>query len=232
MLAGRVRVNGQVIRTLGTRVDPRRDRVEVDGRPVRVGPDRWILLNKPAGTLTTRRDPGRRPTVYGHLAPADRALAYVGRLDQDTEGLLLFTNDGDTAHALQHPSGGIEREYLAEVVGVPDAAAVRRLEGGVLLEDGPARAVEAGVTALGPRSARVRLVLVEGRKREVRRMLEAVGHRVLRLQRVRFGPIRIGGLAPGEWRVLTEAEVEALQAAVAGDAATRDGSREGDARWS
>lgn len=211
MSEGRVRVNGVVVKTLGTRVDPARDQVEVDGRPVTVGRERWIMLNKPRGTVTTRRDPGGRPTVYSLLRREDRDLAYVGRLDLDTEGLLLLTNDGDTAHRLLHPSGETEREYLADVVGVPDQSALRALERGVLLDDGMARVRRVQVTGHGPGTARLRLVLVEGKKREVRRLLEAVGHRVLALMRVRFGPVRVGGLASGRWRELTRREVKSLK---------------------
>ncbi len=213
MAEGRVRVNGAVVRTLGARVDPARDVVEVDGRPVKIGRERWIMLNKPPGTLTTRHDPGGRPTVYSLLPREDRELVYVGRLDFETQGLLLLTNDGDTANRLLHPSGGTEREYLADVIGVPDNRALQRLERGVMLEDGPARARVAQVTAQRPGSARVRIVLVEGRKREVRRMLEAVGHRVLALMRVRFGPIRMSGVGTGDWRPLTRSEVKALKEA-------------------
>lgn len=221
MAEGRVRVNGEVVKTLGARVDPARDTVEVDGRRVTVGRERWIMLNKPPGTLTTRHDPGGRPTVYSLLPREDRELVYLGRLDQDTQGLLLFTNDGDSVNRLLHPSGETEREYLAEVVGVPDDKALRQLERGVALEDGLAKARVAEVTARMPRSARVRLVLLEGRKREVRRMLEAVGHPVRALMRVRFGPIRLTGLATGDWRELTRSEISSLK----GGRADRKGGR-------
>ena len=216
MADGRVRVNGQVMTTLGIRVDPDRDLVEVDGRAVRVGPQRWIVMNKLAGTLTTRRDPGGAPTVYDTLPAGYRGLVYVGRLDRDTEGLLLLTNDGDTANRLLHPSGAVEREYLADVKGVPDRRTLDRLVRGVTLDDGPARARRAEVTARAGRNARVQLVLVEGRKREVRRLLEAVGHPVTGLLRVRFGPLRLAGLAPGAWRALTRAEIRSLKDAPQG----------------
>jgi pseudouridine synthase len=211
MSEGRVRVNGIVVTELGTRVDPERDRVEVDGEPVRVASPRWIVLNKPAGVLTTRRDPGGRATVYDLLSPEDRDLAYVGRLDRDTEGLLMFTNDGDTANRLLHPSGQVEREYLADVRGRPDQRTLDRLSRGVDLEDGPARVRRAEITAHAPGQTRLRLVLVEGRKREVRRMLEAVGYPVIALRRVRFGPQRLQALQTGSWRELTRAEVDALK---------------------
>ncbi len=208
---GRVSVNGKVVTELGTRVDPRRDRVEVDGKVVRVAAERWLVLNKPAGTLTTRRDPGGRPTVYERLDPEDRQLVYVGRLDRDTEGLLIFTNDGDTANRLLHPSREVEREYLADVVGLPDRRTLARLRRGVDLDDGLARVKRADVTAQGPGQSRVRLVLTEGRKREVRRLLESVGHPVRALRRVRFGRLRLHGLALGSWRELNAAEIRQLK---------------------
>ena len=230
MAEGRVRVNGQVMTTLGVRVDPDRDLVEVDGRTVRMTPEQWIVMNKPAGTLTTRRDPGGAPTVYDVLPSEYRELVYVGRLDRDTEGLLILTNDGDTANRLLHPSGGVEREYLADVKGVPEARTLDRLLRGVTLDDGPARARGAEVTARSGRNARVRLVLVEGRKREVRRLLEAVGHPVTGLMRVRFGPLRLTGLAPGAWRPLTKAEVTSLKRAPGGVPRQGAGKRKPDRR--
>jgi 23S rRNA pseudouridine2605 synthase len=215
MAQGRVRVNGKPAVTLGLRVNPDRDRVEVDGRPVTTSPPRWIILDKPRGVITTRKDPGDRPTVYGLLRPEDRSLRYVGRLDRDTEGLLLFTNDGDTAHGLLHPSSEIPREYQAWIVGIPEPRTLRKMEAGVELEDGPARAeaVEVLATFEG-KGALLRLVLREGRKREVRRLLEAVGHPVRRLKRVRFGPQTLSKVPRGGWRELTEDEVRALRKAV------------------
>ena len=216
MAQGRVRVNGEVAVTPGITVVPGRDRVEVDGREVRLQEFHWIALNKPLGTVTTRKDPRGRPTVYSLLPEKHRGLRYVGRLDLLTEGLLLFSNEGDAVHGLLHPSSEVSREYRARVRGVPDQGVVRRLEGGVELEDGPARAES--VRLLEGRSARrdeavVGLVLREGRKREVRRLLEAVGHPVLHLERVAFGPVRLGQLPRGEWRELAAGEVSALRVA-------------------
>lgn len=213
MVQGRVRVNGEVVTTLGARVDPERDVVEVDGRPVERDPPRWIALHKPAGTLTTRSDPGGRPTVYGLLPPEHRRLRYVGRLDRDTEGLLLFTNHGDVMHGLLHPSSQVEREYEAGVEGSVAPPTLRRLTGGVRLDDGPARAVAAQVLRREDAGDVVGLVLVEGRKREVRRLLEGVGHPVRWLRRVRFGPVELGDLPRGAWRELGDAEVARLRAA-------------------
>jgi 23S rRNA pseudouridine2605 synthase len=143
MLQGRVRVNGRVVTTLGTRVDPVRDRVELDGRRVETGEARWIAFHKPVGVLTSRGDPRGRATVYQRLPAELGVLRYVGRLDRDTEGLLLLSNDGDWIHRVLHPSSRVEREYEAEVVGEPDRAVLTRLTGGVELEDGPARALAA-----------------------------------------------------------------------------------------
>ena len=213
MLRGRVRVNGEPAVTPGVRVDPARDRVEVDGREVRLTVTRWLMLHKPKGVVTTRRDPRGRPTVYSLLPPDSDDLRYVGRLDRNTEGLLLLSNDGDVMHRLLHPSSAVPREYHAMVVGHPSRDTLARLESGVELEDGPARAEEVKVlrSGKGPDRSLVRLVLREGRKREVRRMLEAVGHPVRGLRRVRFGPVQLGGLPRGEWRELTEKEVADLR---------------------
>jgi len=214
ILAGRVRVNGEVVRSLGVRVDPARDRVEVDGVRVEERPVEWILMHKPPGVLTTRRDPHGGRTVYDLLPEELRALPYVGRLDRDTEGLLLLTNDGEASRRLQHPSFSVEREYEVEVARRPGREVLERLRRGVELEDGPARAWRVGVLEEGEGRTTLRLVLREGRKREVRRMMEAVGHRVLRLRRVRFGPVRLGDLRPGGWRRLTEHEIRTLRETV------------------
>jgi 23S rRNA pseudouridine2605 synthase len=225
MAAGRVRVNGEVVRELGTRVDPAVDRVEVDGRPVRSERPRWILFHKPAGSLTTRADARGRPTVYDLLPEEMRRLRYVGRLDLDTEGLLLLTNQGDLANRLLHPSGEVEREYHAGVKGFPAPGTLRRLTAGVALEDGPARAAAARTLRREAEGAVVSLVLLEGRKREARRLLEAVGHPVRWLRRVRFGPQKLGGLARGAWRELKPSEVERLAAAPAGSRTGRAARR-------
>jgi 23S rRNA pseudouridine2605 synthase len=172
----------------------------------------YYLLNKPAGVVTTASDPQGRPTVIG-LVPDTPRVFSVGRLDAETEGLLLLTNDGDLAHRLTHPSFGIEKEYLAEVDGEPSPAAVRRLRRGIELEDGPT--APAKVSLLGPRT--VRITIHEGRNRQVRRMCEAVGHPVRRLVRTRVGPLVDRRLRPGAWRTLTAVEVQRLQA-TSGDA--------------
>lgn len=216
MLSGRVVVNGEVVRELGSRVVPGRDVITVDGERVEVAAERWILLNKPPGVLTTRSDPHGGRTVYDLLPEELHGLSYVGRLDLDAEGLLLLTNDGDTAHGLQHPSREVEREYRVEVAGTVSDETVQALLTGVELDDGLARARRIHAVRPGPVSSELNLVLTEGRKREVRRMLSAVEHPVMRLRRLRYGPVALGDLPRGEWRDLSGGEVAALRRAASG----------------
>ncbi len=203
---GLVTINGTVA-TLGDRVDVDADAVEVDGVGVPVAPGLvTYLLNKPAGVLSTAADTHRRPTVV-ELVPAEPRVFPVGRLDMDTEGLLLLTNDGALAHRLTHPSFGVEKEYLAEVEGNPSRQTLRRLREGVELDDGLTAPAKASLVSPNL----LRLVIHEGRNRQVRRMCEAVGHPVRRLVRVRIGPLAERRLGPGEWRTLSVEEVMALQ---------------------
>lgn len=206
---GRVSVNGRVA-LLGDRVDPSRDVVEVDGRQASIDPGlRYLALHKPAGVTTTLRDAHAETDLAAYL-PQDIRVFPVGRLDRDTEGLLILTNDGGLANRLLHPRHGVEKEYLAEVDGAPTRQQIARLRRGVDLEDGPARAVAVrSVARSGDRGA-VRLIMAEGRKREVRRMLATVGLPVRRLIRLRVGPVKLGRLRPGERRDLTPSEVRAL----------------------
>ncbi len=206
---GLVSVNGATA-VLGARVDVEVDSVEVDGVPLGVRPDLvYYLLNKPAGVVSTAEDTHGRPTVLD-LVPEEPRVYPVGRLDMDTEGLLLLTNDGTLTHRLTHPSFGVEKEYLAEVVGTPGRGALRRLREGVELDDGPT----APATASSPGPNLVRLVIHEGRNRQVRRMCDAVGHPVQRLVRTRIGPLRDSDLGPGHWRNLTLDEVRSLERSV------------------
>jgi 23S rRNA pseudouridine2605 synthase len=210
--AGRVTVNGEVAE-LGRRVDVAADVVAVDGVPVGVRPGLvYYLVNKPAGVITTASDPHGRPTVVG-LVPAEPRVFPVGRLDGDTEGLLLLTNDGELANRVAHPSHGVEKEYLADVGRRVPAAAVARLRNGVELDDGITAPAKVGQ----PEPGVLRITIHEGRNRQVRRMCAAVGFPVQRLVRVRIGPLRDATLRPGAWRELTRAEVRSLAQAVAGE---------------
>jgi 23S rRNA pseudouridine2605 synthase len=212
--AGRVTVNGEVA-ALGRRVDVEHDLIEVDGAPVGVRPGLvYYLLNKPAGVVTTVRDPHGRTTVVD-LVPAEPRVFPVGRLDADTEGLLLLTNDGDLANRVAHPSHGVEKEYLATVEtssGPVTAGEIRSLRTGVELDDG--RTAPAKVSQPAP--GVLRIAIHEGRNRQVRRMCVAIGHPVRRLVRTRIGPLHDRRLRPGEWRPLTPAEVRSLAMAVGG----------------
>lgn len=213
---GRVTVNGTTVEP-GARADPARDHIEVDGARIGTRPGLvYYLLNKPAGVLTTMSDPQGRPTV-ADLVPDEPRVFPIGRLDADTEGLLLLTNDGDLAQQVAHPSHGIEKEYVAEVAGRPSRGALRQLREGIELEDGRTAPAKVSVTE-GPSGVGVvRLTIHEGRNRQVRRMCEAVGHPVRRLVRVRIGSLADRTLAPGSWRELAQAEVRALEReAVAG----------------
>jgi 23S rRNA pseudouridine2605 synthase len=209
MRAGRVAVDGQVVEEMGRRVDLARDRVEVDGSRVVLDQRlRYWMLNKPLGVVSTASDPQGRPTVVD-LVPDDPRVVPVGRLDRETEGLILLTNDGELANLLTHPRYGVEKRYLAEVDLLPGNA-VTRLQQGVELDDGPGRAERARVVAGTGRRRMVEVVMLEGRKREVRRLLEAVGAPVRRLVRTAIGPLRLTGLAPGEYRPLRPEEVRDL----------------------
>ena len=209
---GRVTVNGETAR-LGRRVDVERDEVLVDGEPVGVMPGLvYYLLNKPEGVVTTASDTHGRPTVLG-MVPTEPRVFPVGRLDMETTGLLILTNDGRLTQHLTHPSRGVEKEYLAEVECGPRGVAngaLRALREGVELDDGPTAPAEVGQ----PEPGLLRIVIHEGRNRQVRRMCEAVGHPVLRLTRTRIGPLRDTTLRPGQWRELTIDEVRRLSGSV------------------
>jgi pseudouridine synthase len=207
----RVTVNGSVA-VLGGRADPLKDEVRVDGLLVNLDPNvRYFALHKPAGVVTTMRDPQGRADIRRFLPDDGPRVFPVGRLDRNSEGLLLLTNDGDLANALTHPRFGVEKEYLAEVEGTPTSRHVAQLKRGVELEDGNARAADARVAARAGDRGAMRVVMTEGRKREVRRLLAAIGLPVTRLVRVRIGPIRLGRLAPGQLRELTHEEVLELR---------------------
>lgn len=230
MTAGRVRVNGQVVTELGSKVDPRVDRVTVDGIEYTLAQEpTYLMLNKPAGYVTTMSDPQGRPCV-ADLVPTERypGLFAVGRLDRDTTGLLLFTTNGDAAQQLLHPSHHVRKHYVALVEGTPTEAQLDRLREGIRLRDGMAQPAE--VEVLGPTDELFRAVapeglrgdvsvvgirIREGRKHQVKRMLGAIGHKVLRLHRDAFGPLTLSNVSLGSWRKLTKDEVAAIERIVA-----------------
>ncbi|MCX7801326.1 MAG: rRNA pseudouridine synthase [Fimbriimonadales bacterium] len=215
ILQGRVSVNGRVVTQLGTKVGPD-DRVEVDGQPLARPKRLTLVMNKPEGVLTTLSDPRGRRTVAQLLPRLDTTVKPVGRLDMDTSGVLLFTNDGELAARLTHPRFGVVKEYRAEVLGVPDERDLERLRSGVPLDGrrtAPAEVELAAVRRNGQTSLVV-LRLHEGRNRQVRRMLEAVGHPVAKLRRTKFGPISASRMAPGECRLLGLEEVNRLRSLV------------------
>lgn len=209
--AGRVTVNGVRAR-LGDSADPERDLVLLDGQPLEREPHAYWIVHKPRGVLSTVSDPEGRPTVVGLLPSSELRLFPVGRLDRDTEGLVLMTNDGELTHALLHPSHGVEREYRVTVRGRVTPDTRKRLERGVRLEDGLTAPARVGAVRYDERAdqSRFALTLTEGRKRQIRRALSALGHPVVRLVRVRIGPIALGRLARGRARPLRPAERRAL----------------------
>jgi 23S rRNA pseudouridine2605 synthase len=208
MLTGRVTVNGVTVRELGTKADPARDDIRVDGRRVKpIERLRYVLLNKPRGYVSTRSDPQKRPTVIDLIGDAREYLYPVGRLDYDSDGLILLTNDGDLAARLTHPRYGVSRTYDVRVLGVPDERDVARLRRGILVDG--RRTEPADVNPLGP--GHLVFTIREGRNRQVRKMCEAIGHPVTHLTRVAIGPIRDARLKPGQWRELTAAEVRTLK---------------------
>jgi pseudouridine synthase len=214
ILDGRVAVNGTVTREPGTLAEPTSDLITVDGRPL-PAPEtlHYVLLNKPRGYLATRRDPRGRPVVTD-LVEVPARLYPVGRLDYDVEGVLLLTNDGPLTHRLLHPKYQIARVYEATVRGRVTTGHTPRWARGVTLEDGPACPRDVQILATGTETSRVRLTFTEGRKHEVKRYCEALGHPILKLRRIAFGPIRLGNLPAGRSRSLTATEIRSLRAAV------------------
>lgn len=212
-----MRINGQVVTQLGTRADPRHDVIEVDGRRVHLlATHTYILLHKPAGVVTTRRDPHAKRTVLEILQEVSAPVFPVGRLDADTTGVLLLTDDGELAHRLTHPRYGVPKTYLVEVRGEVEEHVLHQLREGVKLEDGLAAPAEVKKVRYQPhrQTTLLRLTIHEGRKRQVKRMCHAVGHPLVRLHRERFGPLSLRDLPPGAWRHLTPEEVTALKRAV------------------
>ena len=213
MLEGRVTVNGATIRELGTKADPAADDIRVDGRRLKISErHRYLLLNKPKGYVTTRSDPQQRPTVMELLRGIREYVYPVGRLDFDTEGLLLLTNDGELAARLTHPRHEVPRVYEVKVLGVPDERDIERLSRGVTIEGRRTeRALVQLVPARSGSHARLRITISEGRNRQVRKMFEAIGHPVDYLRRIAIGPLKDSRLRVGYWRDLTSDEVAALK---------------------
>jgi len=215
IVQGRVSVNNKIVDELGFKIDEERDVVQVDGRKVQVKPTPvYILLNKPAGYLVTLKDPFRRPVVRS-LLPASLGRVFpVGRLDLESEGLLVLTTDGELAHRLSHPRFGVKKVYLVKVKGEPNKEVLSRLERGIYLEGRKTAPAKAALLAPGQKSSWLRLELQEGRKREVREMCAAVGHPVQELRRVEYAGLVLKGLKPGQWRHLGPPEVRRLKALV------------------
>lgn len=215
ILEGRVSVNGEVITRLGAKADPERDEIRVDGRLISTGVEkRYLALHKPRGYVTTLKDPEGRPVVTDLLRNIRERLYPVGRLDYDSEGLLILTNDGDFAQHLQHPRHEIFKTYLVKVRGKLPAERMRLLREGVALEDGPFVPVEVHPEKMNPKSSWFRIVVSEGRNRVIRRAFDALGHPVQRLIRIAIGNLMLGDLAEGEYRALTKREIEGLTAQV------------------
>ncbi len=210
--AGRVTVNGRTVTELGTRAHPQRDRIAIDGKPLRTAaPPTYILLHKPAGVMTTLVDPGGRATVRDLLVGVRQRVFPVGRLDYHSAGLLLLTNDGELALRLTHPRYGIKKTYHVKVKGRPEGAQLRALASGVRLPDGVTAPAQVRVIEMGDRKAWLAITLAEGKNRQVRRLCEAVGLSVEKLTRVALGPLKLGTLPPGAWRVLSDAELATLK---------------------
>jgi len=208
--AGRVRVNGRVVQTPDHWVDMERDRVTLDGRPVRGAKKIYLLLYKPKGYITTYTDPQGRPTVYDLVRDAGAWVVPVGRLDLDTTGLLIMTNDTDFAERLTNPEYKVPKTYQAKCADRLADEQIARLREGVGLSDGPTRPAQVQRLRDSGKYTHIELAICEGRNRQVRRMVEAIGSKVIKLVRVAIGPVRIGDLQIGKWRHLTEAEVRAL----------------------
>lgn len=212
MTAGRVMVNGRVVRELGSKVVPGHDVVTVDGKEIEWGSEAVVLmLHKPCGILTTMDDPQGRPCVASLVPVAEHPGLYpVGRLDKDTSGLLVFTTDGNLGNALLHPSRHVDKTYRAVVEGMFLDSQAKRLSAGVMLDDGPTQPAIVDIVEASKQYSTVRITIHEGRKRQVRRMCDFVGHPVIELERISFGPLKLGDLEAGAWRMLGEGERQAL----------------------
>jgi len=212
ILSGAVEVNGEQVTAMGTKVDPNVDIITVNGRPIRSEKKIYVMLHKPKGVITSAKDPQGRKVVSDFLPGIKERVYPVGRLDYDTEGLLLLTNDGEFANLLTHPSHHVPKTYYATVKGVPHGSLLEKLQRGIELEDGmtaPA-SVEYQDVKMENNESTIAITIHEGRNRQVRRMFEAIGHKVIRLKRVRFGEVILEGLPRGKFRHLTESEIKKL----------------------
>jgi 23S rRNA pseudouridine2605 synthase len=213
ILAGRVDVDRRVVTELGTRVDPERARIRVDGTPLARTKRVYFAVNKPQGVVSTNRDPSGRPRVVDLVPTPDQRLFAVGRLDLHSEGLILVTNDGELANRLTHPRYGVEKRYRVVVAGHPAPEQIAQLRRGVFLSEGPARVAGVFIKSRHKQSTVLEMTLTEGRNREIRRLFARIGHKVLRLARIAVGPVRLGNLPVGEFRRLSRQEVHALRKA-------------------
>ncbi|HUL30250.1 MAG TPA: pseudouridine synthase [Thermodesulfobacteriota bacterium] len=212
VIQGRVSVNGKIVEELGFKADPSRDHIKVDGKRIAsFEPHIVLLLNKPRGYLSTVKDPQGRPTIMDFVKNVKWRVYPVGRLDFDAEGLLLLTNDGNLAYLLSHPSFSIPKTYLVKIAGVPEEKKLDRLRRGVKLEDGEAKAVSCSLISHREKNSWVRVVVTEGRNHLVKRMFSAIGHTVLKLKRIEYGPIRLGDVPFGQFRHLTPEEIEKVR---------------------
>lgn len=213
IVEGRVSLNGKTVESLGVLIDERTDKVEVDGKRIKLknGPHLYLILNKPPGYLVTVRDPFKRPTVMDLLPSLKQRVYPVGRLDLSSEGLLLFTNDGDIAYRLMHPKYRVMKEYLVRVEPKPKPTTLGRLEKGIYLDGKKTAPAKIRMITTAKMGTQLKVELFEGRKRELRRMFEAVGHKVLALKRIRFGSLTLGKLKKGQWRHLSQKELARLK---------------------
>jgi len=221
VVSGRITIDGEPVRTLGVTVDPQRQRVHLDGERIRLEPKQYLLLNKPAGYLCTQHDPQGRPRAID-LIPSDGPRLFpVGRLDENSRGLLLITNDGELANRLAHPRFEVERRYELQVAGRPSGETLQRLKRGLHFSTGRFRIRSYRRRKVRKNSTFLEVVLTEGRNREIRRLFARVGHKVLKLRRVGFGPLRLGRLKEGRFRPLTSAELKAVREFAAGRTAKK-----------
>jgi 23S rRNA pseudouridine2605 synthase len=212
IMEGRVKVNGVVVKNLGFKADPQKDHIRVDGKPIgKFGPKVYFVLNKPRGCVTTLNDPLGRPTVRDFLHGEKKRVYPIGRLDFDSEGLLILTNDGELHHRLTHPRYGIPRTYLVKVKGIPDVGAMKRIRDGVALEDGVTLPAKVHIVKRLKRNSWMRLTVYEGRNRLIKKMCDAISHPVIRLRRIGYGSLTIGDLKPGKYRYLTAKEIDELK---------------------